>query len=65
MMLVLSVKVIYVNKADIFHSPLFSLIRVIMTRQKNTQDNDFNDAIELMFFAYRDFIADPDAFGGA
>ncbi len=61
MMLVLSVKVIYVNKADIFHSLLFSLIRVIMTRQKNTQDNDFNDAIELMFFAYRDFIADPDA----
>jgi len=28
-----------------------------MSKAKNS---DFNDAIELMFFAYRDFIADPD-----
>jgi len=60
-MLVLSVEVIYVNKADIFQHSRFRLVRVMMTRQKNTQANDFNDAIELMFFAYRDFIADPDA----
>ncbi len=36
-----------------------------MSKQKNLQktsfDTDFNDAIELMFFAYRDFIAGPDA----
>ena len=29
--------------------------------KQNLAQNDFNDAIELMFFAYRDFIADPDA----
>lgn len=28
---------------------------------KNKTDTQFTDAIELMFFAYRDFIADPDA----
>jgi DNA-binding MarR family transcriptional regulator len=30
-------------------------------KQPHLTQNDFNDAIELMFFAYRDFIADPDA----
>jgi len=30
-------------------------------KQHDLTQNDFNDAIELMFFAYRDFIADPDA----
>ena len=29
-------------------------------KSKDTS-SDFNDAIELMFFAYRDFISDPDA----
>lgn len=32
-----------------------------MSKRKQRQSDDFNDAIELMFFAYRDFIADPDA----
>jgi DNA-binding MarR family transcriptional regulator len=32
----------------------------MMTHSKKHTANDFNDAIELMFFAYRDFIADPD-----
>jgi len=32
----------------------------MMSKVKNIGHNDFNDAIELMFFAYRDFIADPD-----
>lgn len=32
-----------------------------MSRRKAPRGDDFNDAIELMFFAYRDFIADPDA----
>ena len=32
-----------------------------MSKTKDRKDSDFNDAIELMFFAYRDFIADPDA----
>ena len=32
----------------------------IMSKVKKTNNSDFNDAIELMFFAYRDFIADPD-----
>jgi DNA-binding MarR family transcriptional regulator len=32
-----------------------------MSKSKDRQSDDFNDAIELMFFAYRDFIADPDA----
>jgi DNA-binding MarR family transcriptional regulator len=31
-----------------------------MSKIKDSQNTDFNDAIELMFFAYRDFIADPD-----
>jgi len=31
-----------------------------MSQTKDRKDSDFNDAIELMFFAYRDFIADPD-----
>lgn len=31
-----------------------------MSKKKNPSTDDFNDAIELMFFAYRDFIADPD-----
>lgn len=31
-----------------------------MNKNKSDSD-DFTDAIELMFFAYRDFIADPDA----
>ena len=30
-------------------------------KSKNASSDDFKDAIELMFFAYRDFIADPDA----
>lgn len=29
-------------------------------RKNKKQADDFTDAIELMFFAYRDFIADPD-----
>lgn len=32
-----------------------------MSKRKKSKSDDFNDAIELMFFAYRDFIADPDA----
>ena len=32
-----------------------------MTHSRKHTANDFNDAIELMFFAYRVFIADPDA----
>ena len=32
-----------------------------MSKDKNNHPGDFNDAIELMFFAYRDFISDPDA----
>jgi len=31
-----------------------------MARSKTTAPDDFKDAIELLFFAYRDFIADPD-----
>lgn len=31
-----------------------------MSKDKNLRNSDFNDAIELMFFAYRDFIAGPD-----
>lgn len=31
-----------------------------MSKNKKNHD-DFTDAIELMFFAYRDFISDPDA----
>lgn len=32
-----------------------------MSKRSKIKSDDFNDAIELMFFAYRDFIADPDA----
>lgn len=53
-MLALSVQIIYVNKTDPF-------TQAVMSKNNNQPNDDFNDAIELMFFAYRDFIADPDA----
>ena len=51
-------KIIYVNNTDPFK--LGRDVGCIMSKVKNTNNSDFNDAIELMFFAYRDFIADPD-----
>ena len=56
-MLELSVKIIYVNNTDTFGDGGTS---DDMSKAKDSKDRDFNDAIELMFFAYRDFIADPD-----
>ena len=51
-------KIIYVNNTDPFSDSCD--IGYMMSKVKKTKISDFNDAIELMFFAYRDFIADPD-----
>ena len=51
-------KIIYVNNTDPFEAVCD--IGCMMSKVKKTNNSDFNDAIELMFFAYRDFIADPD-----
>ena len=44
----------YVNMADINHS-------LTTRRLKAAADDSVVDLIELLFFAYRDFISDPDA----
>lgn len=57
-MLELSAKIIYVNNTDPFSGDCDA--RHEMGKARDTKNGDFNDAVELMFFAYRDFIADPD-----